>query len=42
MIPIRDGMNEAYDTVSTAIISCVNLFYSLTQGYKAIRQIRKE
>ena len=35
---IREGMNKAYDTVSTAIKSCVKWFYSLTPSYKAIRQ----
>ena len=42
MIPIREGMNKAYDTVSTAIKSCVKWCCSLTLGYKAIRQMREE
>lgn len=35
-------MDKAYDMVSTAIKSCVNMFYSLTPGYKAIRQMRED
>ena len=36
MIPILEGMNKAYNTVSAAIKTCVNLSYSLTPGYETL------